>query len=73
MKTKAAARAAEAVRGSEVSVLRASAIKKADPQLHEDVKAGKITVYQATRIVKRAEKIASLAAKVAYALVSQKT
>jgi site-specific DNA-methyltransferase (adenine-specific) len=57
--------AAKRVGGSVAEISKEKAIKKADPKLHADVKAGKVTLHQASRQVKRLEKKAALDAKAA--------
>jgi len=57
-------KAAQSVGGSPSQVSAAKVVKQADPQLHEDVKAGKISLHQATRKVMRAEKKVAMDAKV---------
>jgi site-specific DNA-methyltransferase (adenine-specific) len=48
--------AAKAVGGSPAEISKAKKVKKAAPELHEEVKAGKTTLNQAAREVKRREK-----------------
>lgn len=60
---KAREQAAKEVGGSPAEISKAKKVKKADPKLHEEVKAGTKTLNQAIREVKREEKKAELEAK----------
>lgn len=62
-KPKSRDKAAAAFKTSPRNVQDAKAVKQASPELHEQVKAGKVTVNQAKRVVARTKKRADMQAK----------